>query len=37
VWDDTNHTYTAGAFFISGPSILSLREALGVRASESES
>jgi hypothetical protein len=37
VWDDANRTYTAGSFFISGPSMLSLREALGVRAAESES
>jgi hypothetical protein len=37
IWDDANQTYTAGAFFISAPSILVLREALGVRATEAES
>ena len=37
VWDDVNQTYTAGSFYISGPSMLALREALGVRAEEAES
>ncbi len=37
VWDDAHQTYSAGSFYISGPSMLALREALGVRAEEAES
>ena len=30
-WDESGQTYTAGAFFISGPAVLALREAFGLR------
>ncbi len=30
-WDEATQTYTSGAFFISGPAISALREALGIR------
>lgn len=31
-WDESTQSYTSGAFFISGPAIVALREALGIRA-----
>lgn len=31
-WDEATQTYTSGAFFISGPAIVALREAFGIRA-----
>lgn len=30
-WDEATQTYTAGAFFVSGPAVISLREAFGIR------
>ncbi|MDX1512858.1 MAG: hypothetical protein R3174_03850 [Gammaproteobacteria bacterium] len=33
-WDETTQTYTAGAFFISGPAVPALREAFGIRTAE---
>lgn len=34
-WDEASQTYTAGAFFISGPAILALREGFGIREATS--
>jgi hypothetical protein len=31
-WDEASQTYTAGAFFISGAAVPSLREAFGIRS-----
>lgn len=34
-WDESSQSYTAGAFYISGPAISALREAFGIRETAS--
>lgn len=34
-WDESSQTYTSGAFYISGPGLVALREAFGIRETAS--